>query len=130
MAVLGLTVILLLGLKWGASIYPYHKDAREPARLISARLPGDKVKEVVYLDYWPQYGLSLYLNTAVEVAALSPPGLWCDELREPGIHVFAVPQEYFKRVRGQAADCGRYAIHKKFHWRDLVFMTIDPPNGK
>jgi 4-amino-4-deoxy-L-arabinose transferase-like glycosyltransferase len=109
--VLTLIVMFLLGIKWGAAIYPYHKDARAVAQLIAASLPSDRVKEVVYLDYWPQYGLSLYLNTAVEGAWLSPPGNWCSELREPGRHVFAVRQEYVKEVQRQANACGRYVVH-------------------
>ena len=129
MAAVGLTVVLLLGIKWGATIYPYHRDAREPARLIAASLPGDKVKEVVYLDYWPQYGLSLYLNAAVEEASLSPPGHWCGELWEPGLHVFVAPKEYVKEVHRQANACGRYVIYKRFDWQELVFMTISAPSA-
>ncbi|HEX2238210.1 MAG TPA: hypothetical protein VHJ19_07660 [Gammaproteobacteria bacterium] len=106
----------MLGIKWDAAIYPYHRDACAVAQLI--------VKEVVYLDFWPQYSLSLYLNTAVEEASLSPPGNWCSELREPGRHVFAVPQEYVKEIQRQANTCGRYVLHKRFRWQELVFMTI------
>jgi hypothetical protein len=122
--VLTLIVIFLLGIKWGAAIYPYYKDARAVAQLIAASLPSDRVKEVVYLDYWPQYGLSLYLNTAVEGAWLSPPGNWCSELREPGRHVFAVRQEYVKEVQRQANACGRYVVHKRFCWQELMFITF------
>ncbi len=123
-AVVGFTVAVLLGVKCGAAIYPHHKDARNLARLIAEHTPGNRVEEIVFLQDWPRYGLSLYLGAEIESIPLTPPGLWCDEAQEPGTHVYVVPKIYIGEVYRQAASCGHYVyvIHRLFSLEDSIYL--------
>lgn len=68
---LGAWVLLLLGLKLAASLWPTHKDASEWAREIHARA-GGRVSEVLFVEDMARYGLHLHLGANIEKLSLEP----------------------------------------------------------
>jgi 4-amino-4-deoxy-L-arabinose transferase-like glycosyltransferase len=66
---LGAWLLVLLALKFGASLWPTHKDASEWARAIRARARGP-VREVLFVEDMARYGLHLHLDAKIEKLSL------------------------------------------------------------
>jgi 4-amino-4-deoxy-L-arabinose transferase-like glycosyltransferase len=69
---LAIWIIMLIGLKFAASRFPYDKDNRTLARAI-ADIDRPLPAEVVFVDADPYWGLSLYLQCEVEPVVSSSP---------------------------------------------------------
>lgn len=67
--------LALLAIRIGVAIYPSDQDASAWARAIQSRV-ATPVREVVFVEDMPRYGLHLYMKTAVETLSL-------DELEQP-----------------------------------------------
>jgi 4-amino-4-deoxy-L-arabinose transferase-like glycosyltransferase len=66
---------LLLAIRIAAALYPSDQDARAWAQAIQSRVQAP-VREVVFVEDMPRYGLHLYMLTEVETLSL-------DELDQP-----------------------------------------------
>jgi 4-amino-4-deoxy-L-arabinose transferase-like glycosyltransferase len=64
-------VLVLLALKFAASLWPTHKDASEWARAIQARA-HEPVHEVLFVEDMARYGLHLHLDAKIEKLSLEP----------------------------------------------------------
>jgi 4-amino-4-deoxy-L-arabinose transferase-like glycosyltransferase len=67
--VLALWLCVLVGLRVGAALYPSDQDASAWAKKIVAVAPAP-VREVVFVEDMPRYGLHLYLDAEVETLSL------------------------------------------------------------
>jgi len=65
-------IILLTGLKWGASVLPYGRDNRPLAQAIRDQTPVPPA-EIAFVNLKPFYGLSLYCGVEVEHVSLDWP---------------------------------------------------------
>jgi hypothetical protein len=63
--------VVLLALKFAASLWPTHKDASAWARAINERT-GGRVSEVMFVEDMARYGLHLHLDAEVEKISLEP----------------------------------------------------------
>jgi len=68
---LALWVVVLLGLKVAAALWPTHKDASAWARAIQERANGP-VREVLFVEDMARYGLHLHLDVEIEKLSLEP----------------------------------------------------------
>ena len=68
---LAVWAVLLLAIKFAASLWPTHKDASEWAREIRARA-GGPVPEVLFVEDMARYGLHLHLDAEIEKLSLDP----------------------------------------------------------
>jgi 4-amino-4-deoxy-L-arabinose transferase-like glycosyltransferase len=91
------------------------RDARQIASHV-AELTGDRgIVGVVFVDMNPYFGLTMYLDVAVEGIHRDPQRIrhsrpvdeetLCDELAE-GRHAFAVKRRHAASLESDAADCG------------------------
>src|SRR6202008_3881299 len=64
-------VVVLLVLKFAASLWPTHKDAAKWARAIRERARAP-VHEVIFVEYSARYGLHLHLDAEIEKVSLEP----------------------------------------------------------
>ena len=67
--------VVLLALRVGAALYPSEQDASAWARAIRERV-ATPVREVVFVEDMPRYGVHLYLHSEVEALSL-------DDIEEP-----------------------------------------------
>ncbi len=63
--------VVLLALKFAASLWPTHKDASAWARAINERT-GGRVTELMFVEDMARYGLHLHLDAEVEKISLEP----------------------------------------------------------
>lgn len=76
---LALWVVVLMALKFAGALFPYSKDSRAMAQVISG-IAQPVPKEVAFIDTEPSWGLTLYLDCEVErLVSSSQPGTPTDE---------------------------------------------------
>jgi 4-amino-4-deoxy-L-arabinose transferase-like glycosyltransferase len=63
-------IVVLIGLKFAGSLFPYTKDSRAMAQSIASSVQSAP-SEIVFIDCEPFWGLSLYLRCEVERAVSS-----------------------------------------------------------
>lgn len=85
---------VLLSLKFAASQFPTHKNARDWARAIRDRAGAIPVGEVLFVEDMARYGVHLHLGRDVEVEKLS-----IDELHEATIN-----PEYDQSLAGELRE--------------------------
>jgi len=109
---IGSVLIVLLSLRWYASVVPYEKDARALAREI-ALYTSRQYEELVFVDEKPRYGLGLYLNTGIEHVCMQKEcesiGLAQDEQLEDEFANAEYPMLYL--VRKDAVDLFMKRMH-------------------
>ena len=100
-------IVLLLALRVGAAWYPSSQDASAWARAIRASVPGP-VREVVFVEDMPRYGLHLYLDTEIETLSL-------ERIKEPAFN-----QEYDESLATELAEAahesGVVYVTRAKHW--------------
>lgn len=68
---IGAWIVVLLALKFAATLWPTHKDASEWAHAIQQRADGP-VREVLFVEDMARYGLHLHLDAEIEKLSLDP----------------------------------------------------------
>jgi 4-amino-4-deoxy-L-arabinose transferase-like glycosyltransferase len=101
---------VLLAIRLGAALYPSGQDARAWAHAIQSRVAAP-VREVVFVEDMPRYGLHLYMLTEVEALSL-------DERDEP-----AYNPEYDESLATELAEsatgAGVVYVTKQKRWPDV-----------
>jgi 4-amino-4-deoxy-L-arabinose transferase len=139
LAALALWVVFLLVLKGGAGHLPErHKDSRAlAAAVVEAGFSRDIYSEVVFVDTWARYGISLYLDAEVEEVTLAPwpiePGelvpreTLAAEVREPGEQRFVVCEtQELDLVEAHLRSLG-LEPRRLADWHELTFLD---PEGR
>ncbi len=125
--------LLLVALKGGAAHVPHHKDSRALAQAIRAAVP-EPFDEVLFVDAWPRYGLSLYLDAEVEEVTSEPterePGSMVvrqtiyEELAEPERRVVVLEARDIHDLLPRFVAFGAVP-RPRGAWRELRFYTLE-----
>jgi len=123
---IGSVLVVLLSLRWYASVVPYEKDARALAREISLHT-SRQYEGLVFVDQKPRYGLGLYLNTGIEHVCMQEDcaaiGLAQDERLEDELARAEYPQLYL--VRKDAVD----SFMKRMHAMNIKGRVLGEVRG-
>lgn len=133
---LALWVVLLLGLRLAAALWPTHKNAALWADEIRTRTSGP-VREVVFVEDMARYGLRLHLDAQIRKVSLAPmpdalfnpmyDGDLAAELRERGLdEVFVVKQALWPQLQARIAALGYRATALGTPYRNRVIFQVGP----
>lgn len=127
---------VLLALKFGAALWPTHKNAAEWADAIRART-SEPVTEVAFLEDMARYGLHLHLGTEIEKVSLEPASSvrfnplndtdLARELAEREPHVVWVcKQARWAEFRTRITALGYRATPLGTPYRDRIIFRVEP----
>ena len=127
---------VLLALKFGAALWPTHKNAAAWAEAIRARTAGP-VQEVAFLEDMARYGLHLHLGAEIEKVSLDPPPQarfnpasdtdLAHELaqREPHV-VWVCKEERWEEFQARIGALGYHATPLGTPFHDRVIFRVAP----
>ena len=132
-ATIVLWVAMLVGVRWFAAGWDYGKDSRAFARVVAQSTRGVDFDEIVFIDTWPRYGLSMYLDAEVEPVFTDEsyrlPYAGEDtldgELLEDERRIFAAEDARVGAVRAMLGRAG-YKLDELGHWNNLVLFQLVP----
>lgn len=115
LATAAVTATVLLATKGLLAYVPVDRDARQIAGHVAELTRGRGIVGVVFVDMNPYFGLTMYLDVAVEGIHRDPQRIrhsrpvddetLCDELAE-GSHAFAVKRRHAASMEADAIECG------------------------
>jgi hypothetical protein len=135
-------VVVLLGLRLAAAVFPTHKDAAAWAEAIRARAQGP-VHEVVFVEDMARYGLHLHLDAEIEKLSLdaSPQARFNPEYDEPlareleesaqetGV-VYVAKEAAWPAIHQRIADLGHSATSLGTPFEGRVLFEVKPPSAR
>lgn len=135
---IALWVAVLLALRYAASVFPTDADSAAWARAIRERVQAP-VRQVVFVEDEPRYGLHLYLGAQVERISRESPGaqgfnpkfdesLW-QELRETGFGgsaVYVTPEALWNDVERAIRAHGFRARRLGAPYAGRVLFAVGP----
>ena len=108
--------LALLAIRVGVAIYPSDQDASAWAKAIQSRV-STPIREVVFIEDMPRYGLHLYMRAEVETLSL-------DDLEQP-----AYNPEYDESLASELAEAatetGVIYVAKKKQWPEISQRVLD-----
>lgn len=126
-------IVFLVGIKATAGYWPdHHKDSRLLASALVRGAPAE-YDEVLFVDTWPRYGLSLYLGREVEMVMLAwkepqpgelvPPATLASELQEHERRIVVAEAKELPQVTAKLEE---FDLEPEPYgrWHELVFFTL------